>query len=196
MDDRDNCGGGSVAVSSWDSDMRKGTHTDGIINDPNGKGSSIYKSHSRTYQYIFNYTCILVEYFIIKVFFIIMINIIINSSVIIIIIIITTTTTITTCVTYIITIVRFSNRWVGFWTFRSVLTVCSKKKWDNQNYSLIFENNCTDQLVFEGSYWSAEWSFSFARLAEHTDRPIHKPTPEAEEAWFFIFARYASTYVV
>ncbi|XP_060554717.1 uncharacterized protein LOC132715684 [Ruditapes philippinarum] len=77
MDKSDICDRTSVAVSSWDSDMHKGTHTDGIINDPNGKGS----------------------------------------------------------------------------------------------------------------YWSAEWSFSFARLAQHTDRPNNKPTPDADEAWFFIFAR-------
>ncbi|XP_053402309.1 uncharacterized protein LOC123539994 [Mercenaria mercenaria] len=41
----------------------------------------------------------------------------------------------------------------------------------------------------QGSYWSAEWSFSFAALAEHTDRPSNQPTPEVQEAWFFIFAR-------
>jgi hypothetical protein len=41
MDKRDICDSNSVANSSWDSDMHKGTHTDGIINDPNGKGSSL-----------------------------------------------------------------------------------------------------------------------------------------------------------
>lgn len=46
MDNRDKCvNSSSVAKSGWDSDMVKATHTDGIINDPNGKGEVFAESN-------------------------------------------------------------------------------------------------------------------------------------------------------
>ena len=41
--------------------------------------------------------------------------------------------------------------------------------------------------LFPGTFWTVEWSFSFAALAEYTDR--QQSTPAANEAWFMIFAR-------
>ena len=39
-------GGESVVDSAWSSDQEKKTYTDGIINDPNGKGEHILILHS------------------------------------------------------------------------------------------------------------------------------------------------------
>lgn len=59
--------------------------------------------------------------------------------------------------------------------------------WDSDMVKATYTDGIINDPNGKGTFWSAEWSFSFAALAQHTDRTSARPTPQ--EAWFFIFAR-------
>ena len=67
----------------------------------------------------------------------------------------------------------------------SFLGVCGWGCLDAQFSPRLWMRACL--CLFPGTFWTVEWSFSFAALAEYTDRL--QGTPAANEAWFMIFAR-------
>ncbi|KAL4238202.1 hypothetical protein ACF0H5_002914 [Mactra antiquata] len=61
--------------------------------------------------------------------------------------------------------------------------------WDSDMRKATFTDGIVNDINSTGTFWSAEWSLSFERLAQHTDRPAGKLKPDENEAWFFSFAR-------
>ncbi|KAL4238204.1 hypothetical protein ACF0H5_002916 [Mactra antiquata] len=61
--------------------------------------------------------------------------------------------------------------------------------WDSDMTKATFTDGIVNNINSTGTFWSAEWSFSFEKLANHTKRLANKSKPDENEAWFFIFAR-------
>lgn len=61
--------------------------------------------------------------------------------------------------------------------------------WDSHMVKATYTDGIVNDINGTGTYWSAEWSFSFAALANHTNKQSSRSAPDAGEVWFFEFAR-------